>query len=179
MKHTHNPPPPSPPAPPPAAVSGDFSVEPQKCTPPPDLRDPSYHSPPRAATTSKTITTATITLTPPSPPRHHQAGAFYFIKHKGASGLSQHLQGRPRVRGLAVITMKGAVGLTGLAPLRARLVSVEAIGINKLGITTKGAFRCSSSRLLVSSDFGAFGLTVNATKGVCLELNSRGCGQFG
>nr|GFB06695.1 hypothetical protein [Tanacetum cinerariifolium] len=70
-----------------------------KYSPPPDLRDPLCHSPPRVATTFKpTITTATVTLTPPSPPRHHQEGAFYFIKHKCASGLSQHHQGKGCVR---------------------------------------------------------------------------------
>nr|GEZ71906.1 hypothetical protein [Tanacetum cinerariifolium] len=84
MKHTHNPPPPFPPppanlrspSPPPVVAFGDFSGEPQKCSPSPDLYDPLYHSPPRAATTSKTITSADTSPPLLSPTVGHNSPPF-------------------------------------------------------------------------------------------------------
>nr|GEZ09694.1 retrovirus-related Pol polyprotein from transposon TNT 1-94 [Tanacetum cinerariifolium] len=81
---------PPPPATAAAAVSGDFSGEPQKCSPHSDLLDPPHHSPPRAATTSKTTPhphLPTLSL----PHRHHHLtitilstplGCVWFYVHK-------------------------------------------------------------------------------------------------
>nr|GEZ68608.1 hypothetical protein [Tanacetum cinerariifolium] len=159
-----------PPSPPLTAVSGDFSGEPQKCSPSSDLYDPPHHAPPPPP---KIITTSPPTVDPPKPRCHHIYSIATSIRHPHHLHNSRFAPPSPprhHQEGALICCSAAARAAFGIYNTKQGVFSfIYRKGCVRFCLQSKGAFDfCINPRrvclVLVAPQKGSLGLTESPSR---------------